>query len=538
MKNIVLYLIASLFCLFLYSCDSLLNIDSETQVTNNYLYTSKEGLQRAIAGLYVYERDEVVDDSNDKSIIYLLQTFDFNTDIFLFRAGNCARVARLHQLNADSPECNDFWIFHYALIGKANEIIEAAQRLGLDDEGIRSVYGEARLIRGRSFFELWKRYERIYLNTQATNVNNLNQSYKPATQEEVFKIVKEDLDEAGRCLSWQLPTFNNGVMYGRYTKAVAKHIRAQVAMWEKDWDTAIKQCEEIFIEGKNYYSMEQSVEKVFSSENLRSKEVLFAYQFSKNIGGGGTISGSALKGHPISVYVTSQYRSMAGCVCASDQGGYGFGRVFPNWHLLNLYSEKDTRKEQLFIHRFKYNDITSPLYGQFIQPKDAGVSYCQRLHPMSVKHADFWTNTDLPTRQSSFRDLIVYRLAETYLMCSEAYFHKGDNANAVKYYNETYQRAGNDAFTGILTLNDLLDEYARELHFEGVRWPLLKRLGLLEEYCRKYSGESKDENPYLDKDYTDARKYFIKGKHEKWPIPSEQILLMGVENFPQTDGWN
>lgn len=538
MKRIILYLICGFSCLTFCQCDHLLYLESETKVTTNYLYTSKGGLQRAIAGLYVYERDMIVDDSNQKSIVYLLQTFDFSTDLILFRAGNCARVARLDQLNADSPECSDFWKFHYALIGKANEIIESAERLGLEDKEIQSIYGEAKLIRARSFFELWKRYDRIYLNTQATSVENLKRTYKPATQDEVFKVVKDDLDEAIKCLDWKLPVYNNGVMYGRYTKAAAKHVRAQVAMWEKDWDTAIKQCEDVFTDGAAYYGLEKNAESVFSGENLRSKEVLYAYQFSKNMGGGGTVTGSTLKGHPISVYVTSQYRSMKGCVCSSDQGGYGFGRVFPNKHLLDLYSDKDTRKKSLFIHEFKYNDVSSPKYGQIIKPTDAGSGYCQRLHPMSKKHADFWTNADLPTRQSSFRDLIVYRLAETYLMCAEAYFHKGDNANAVKYYNKTYRRAGNPSFTGTLTLNDLLDEYARELHFEGVRWPLLKRLGLLEEYCKKYSGEAKSENPYLDKDYTEARKNFITDKHDKWPIPSDQILLMGAENFPQTDGWN
>lgn len=538
MKRIASYFIAGFIGLSFCGCDNLLNLESETKVTNNYLYDSKEGLQRAIAGLYIYERNNIVDDSNEKSIVYLLQTFDFSTDLILFRAGNCARVARLDQLNADSPECSDFWKFHYALIGKANEIIESAEQLGLNDKDIRSIYGEAKLIRGRSFFELWKRYDRIYLNLQATNVNNLNRDYKPATNEEVFKVVKEDLDEAVESLGWELPTYNGSPMYGRYTKAAAKHIRAQVAMWEKDWDIAIKQCEDIFTDGAAYYELEPNTESVFSNENLRSKEVLFAYQFSKNVGGGGTVTGSTLKGHPISVYVTSQYRSMKGCVCASDQGGYGFGRVYPNQHLLDLYSAKDTRKNTLFIHQFKYNDPTSPKYGEVIQPEDAGSSYCQRLHPMSIKHADFWTNSDLPTRQSSFRDLIVYRLAETYLMCAEAYFHKGDNTNALKYFNKTYQRAGNDEFTGTLTLEDILDEYARELNFEGVRWPLLKRLGLLEKYCTQYSGESKAENPYLDKDYTEARKNFIKGKHDKWPIPSDQILLMGANNFPQTDGWN
>lgn len=33
------------------SCDNLLNLESETSVTTNYLKTDKDGLKRAIAGL-------------------------------------------------------------------------------------------------------------------------------------------------------------------------------------------------------------------------------------------------------------------------------------------------------------------------------------------------------------------------------------------------------------------------------------------------------------------------------------------------------
>lgn len=539
MKRITLFFAALLFAAVATGCSDLLDLESETSVTNNYLYTSKDGLQRAIAGLYIYERDNVVDDSNDRPIIYLVQTFDFNTDLLLFRAGNCASIARLETLTADTDVCKAFWDFHYTLIGRANEIIASARALGLEDPEIRSIYGEACLYRGRSYFELWKRFERLYLNTEPTNDSNLKRVYTPATTEAIFARIVEDLDEAVGALGWELPSLNGGIMYGRYTKAVAKHVRAQVAMWQKDYDTAIKQCEDIFTDGAAYCDLESRPEAVFSGADLRSKEVLFAYQFSKNTGGGGTVSGTSLKGHPISVYVTSQYRSMNGCICSSEQGGYGFGRDYPNYRLLNMYGPKDTRRQSLFVDTFYYNDPAGANFGKAIDPKDAGTSYCQRLHPMSIKHADFWTNEDLPTRQSSFRDLIVYRLAETYLMCAEAYFHRdgGSSADALKYFNKTWQRAGNDEFTGALTLDDLLDEYARELHFEGVRWPLLKRLGLLAEYCKAYAGETKAENPYLDQDYIHARNNFQPGKHEKWPIPSNQILLMGAENFPQTDEW-
>ena len=84
------------------SCDSLLNLESETSVTTNWLQTDKEGLRRAIAGLYVYERDNIVDNSNEKGIVIIPQLFDFNTDIFLFNAGNWASLGRLTDLTPDS----------------------------------------------------------------------------------------------------------------------------------------------------------------------------------------------------------------------------------------------------------------------------------------------------------------------------------------------------------------------------------------------------------------------------------------------------
>lgn len=521
------------------SCDNLLNLESETSVTTNYLKTDKDGLKRAIAGLYVYERDNIVDNSDSKGIVILPQLFDFNTDIFLFNAGNWASLGRLTDLTPDSGVIEDYWKFWYAIAGRANEIIASSEHLGLEDPEIRKIHGEACLFRARAYFELWKRFERIYLNTEPTDVSNLERTYKPATKDEVFTLLKNDLDAAIAALPYEIPGYDNGVMYGMYTKATAKHVRAQVAMWEEDWDCVIAQTEDILRDAKGITELENDPAEIFNSENLRSKEVLYAYQFSKNTGGGGVITGTTLKGHPISVYVTSRYSSVDGAISSSDQGGFGYGRDYPNQHLLDMYGPKDKRLDCYFVRKFYYNDPARPeTYGKEIVPKK-DASYIANLHTMSRKHADFWTNADEPDRKTSFRDLIVYRLAETVLMCSEAYYHKGDNTNAVKYFNMTYERAGNDRFEGTLTLENILDEYARELNFEGVRWPLLKRLGLLGEYCREWEGESMAENPYLNKDFTFARQNFVVGKHECWPIPSNQILLMGGSDvYPQNKGWN
>ncbi|MBQ0077984.1 MAG: RagB/SusD family nutrient uptake outer membrane protein [Bacteroidales bacterium] len=556
MKKYIIAILAALPALA--SCNDLLFLESETAVTNNYLYSSKDALARASLALYVVERDNALDadtgnDQTDQGIPYLMKMLDGGTDICLFRAGAGAPIWRDYSYIADQPTIDFFWKYHYKLIGRANEIITAAESIGTDDSDVATIKAEACLTRARAYFDLWKFFERLYLNTEPTTVDNLNRTYTPASREELFTQMKKDLDYAVDNLPWSLPTASSGVMYGRYNKNVALHVRAQVAMWEDDWDEAIACCERIFTDGAAYNSLETDIDRVFRADGgeLRSKEILFSYQFSKNLGGGGDVLSSGnIRGHAINVYVTPQHRSIFGN-CYAEEGGYGFGRIFPNSYLLSLYDQTcDKRYNSYFKHEYTYQDPSSANYGTVIDPKalyDAGKldadNVVRYTHSMCIKQADFWTNQDLPTRQSSFRDLVVYRLAETYLMCAEAYFHKGDNTNALKYFNKTYMRAGNPEFTGTLTLDDLLDEYARECSFEGVRWPLLKRLGILGERVRLHLGDSQDDDPLLKyvrancDNFTAGRRNFKDGKHEKWPIPSNQLLLMGKENFPQNEGW-
>ena len=73
-------------------------------------------------------------------------------------------------------------------------------------------------------------------------------------------LMTTDLDDAMKKSGmWLLPQNNGNVLYGRVTKATAKHVRAQVAMWESDWDTAIEECEDIFKQ-EGIYSMEKKAE--------------------------------------------------------------------------------------------------------------------------------------------------------------------------------------------------------------------------------------------------------------------------------------
>ena len=538
MKNIFNILIIAAAAVFSAGCSGLLDVESKTAVTSDYLYSTPEGLTKAIVGLYTKDRSFATGDA----VEYIVMNLDYCTDLMVFRGGTAATLARLDNTRPNNTNITKIWEQNYQIIGKANEIITAAEEMGLDDPTVKRAYGEAKLFRARSYFMLYQRFERLYLNLEPTSLDNaFGRVFRPASKAELFEVIKTDLDDAIANLEWEIPAGTSGSPdYGRFTKAVAKHVRAQVAMWEEDWTTAINECEDIF-ENPNYGMLSRTID-VFNGPDLRNSEVLYAYQMSSNIGGGASSSDGVMNGHRVSLNVTPNYKKIGGMKNSADEGGYGWGRVYPNTYLLSLYDqEKDNRYKELFKFEYYYNDPDNlPAGAQLGDPVPYdpanAASYLETMHPMSVKYADFgYTNSDNPDRMSSFKDLIVYRLAETYLMCAEAYFHRdGGSGMAATYFNETYARAGNDPKSTI-TLQDLLDEYARELHFEGVRWPLLKRLGLLGDAVRAHAGDLKSEDPKLNADYAQARTNFRENRDWRWPIPESALNLM--PGYGQNEGW-
>lgn len=529
MKNIVrLFSVAAgLTALFAGCSEDLLMVEQKTAPTSSYLYTSTEGLQKAIVGLYTKDRSCV---TADNAQIYVPDFLDYSTDLMIFRGGTAASLARLDNNKPETSYFQGYWNLYYTLIGKANEVIAAAKKIGLDKEGVAQPYGEACLFRAKSYLLLYKRFERLYLNLEPTSVDNaFGRTFRAASKDELFAAIKTDLDEAEKYLEWKYDE------PGRLNKAVAKHVKAIAAMWEEDYDTAAQMCEDIFNgEGKAYYGMEAKSIDVFQGADYDSKEVLYAFQFSNQPGGGNSTSGGNVSGHTLSLIVTPAYQKVSGMIAASEYGGYGWGRVYPNTHLLSLYDKtKDNRYSTLFAEGWICNDPSKPTYGTPLAI-DAS-QYIERGHIYSVKHMDKWTNQDLPSRTSGFRDVLVYRLAQTALLGAEAYYHKGNNAKALEFFNKTYQRAMGEAFTGTLTLDDILDETARECHFEGVRWSQLKRLGLLAEKVHAYYGDLKTEDPKLNADYVQARTNFRDNRDYRWPIPQAQLDLM--PGFGQNAGW-
>ena len=124
-------------------------------------------------------------------------------------------------------------------------------------------------------------------------------------------------------------------------------------------------------------------------------------------------------------------------------------------------------------------------------------------------------------------DFYLLRVAEAYLNAAEAALHVGD-ASKVKTYMDAIRNRAHASTQNSYTLNDVLDERAREMFFEGIRRPDLIRYNFFGGVDVTYGWQGKGGNE------GDTGAPFEKYKNV-YPIPSTEV--MANSNLTQIDGY-
>jgi hypothetical protein len=232
---------------------------------------------------------------------------------------------------------------------------------------------------------------------------------------------------------------------------------------------------------------------------------------------------------------------------ASEFGGYGWARVFPNEYLLSLYNQNtDKRWNAWWQHYYTYNDESYNFSAQTYKfgdtleygqgPMLTGTNFFKDASVGCKKYFD-WVKIANTTR--SFNNIYIYRFSEVYLMAAEAYFRMQNSSKALYFMNELRKnRILAEDPNQILTAIDeetLLDEHARELAFEGRRWFLLKRLGQLVDRVRANGGTTMFRGIIATDPAWYSARSNIQDFHVRWPIPQSEIDAMG--GFPQNTGY-
>lgn len=154
------------------------------------------------------------------------------------------------------------------------------------------------------------------------------------------------------------------------------------------------------------------------------------------------------------------------------------------------------------------------------------------------------------TPTGGFTDTYVFRLAETYLMRAEAYYWLGNLPLAKEDVNEIRRRAKAPELPSV-TLDDILDERARELYIEEHRKVELTRIAFLKAQLGQdgYSlGNFSEKNWYYDrimeKNNFFAEEYFystnafiMKPYHVLWLVPLTAITSNTQGRINQNIGY-
>lgn len=546
MKNIPFYL-AFIFIMFTQSgCSDYLKENPTTSFTASFVYNTPEGLESGVVAIYNLHRSfyENLAANGSNAIV-----IDAKDDLTIPRGGEISNWGRMTQGTTplNSPAHSTYWRHYYRILDRANAIIDAANKIQGMDEARRSrVLGEARFFRANAVFILFKLFNNIYVTTEPTTPENAFRVINDKTPEaEIFNLIKDDLTYAIANLAWKYPDA------GRINQGTARHVRAEVALWQKDWAEAKSQSEAVINSGN--FSLVSSSGLVFRGD-LNHSETLWTIQFRALVNG---------TPHRINFNLMPNYAELIpGSRYTIEQGGRGFGWLTLNNYLRDLLNAdpNDTRiKGSYYIQDYVYNDpatipadkvlgekIIHPQWQEFAATAANRNFFFIRLNAGCKK---YFPDDGNPTVDNQTKNIMLYRLAETYLYAAEANLMLGDNQKALEHLNRVRTRSATKALTSI-TMEDILDEQARELAFEGRRWYMLKRTGRLYDYIVDHAGygmrgDKSPENstagganntPEKPLPYRNDARRIMKPYMVNWVIPRSEMDLLGP-NYPQNEGY-
>lgn len=475
----------------------------------------------------------------------------------------------------NNGQVTNTWTNCYTFINTCNGLVDNAEKItGIDDAEKKRMVAEAKFLRANFYFILVQFWGDVTLNKSFQALPSTSASRSPMS--EVYDFILTDLNDAVKTLP--ASPVAGGVLPGKATAAAAKHLLAKVyltragsaAAKPDDYKNAHTVATDLITSSASLgLGLLPDFGQVHAEGNEGSKEVLWTVQHTSNLAyNGPNNSGGA--DNVLNHMWVPQYENQPG-MKRDVRYGRPYIRCVPTrWLTDTAFADRtnDTRYGKTFQTVWYANNAASisrwpatlpagaPANAQpgglkfgvgdtaiYMPGKDVSNAviaaapyllipprnYNIRLSPAMFKYFDT-KRADL--NYPSIRPVIVYRLAETYLIAAEALLMDGQAAAALPLLNAVRQRAayptGNaeamKAKASDLTLDFILDERARELCGENMRWWDLVRTGKLVERVKKHNLESA---PNIQSP-----------KHLLRPIPQNQIdAVVTGEPYPQNPGW-
>lgn len=509
-------------------------------------------------------------------------TFDMCSDI-ADGTSPWSDISRGNTWASNSSGIQNHWQYLYELVHRSNTVIRNVAKMPISQETIDRVTGEAKFLRGMAYFRLLNCWGAVPYYDETCDINEefatLDAPRTPA--EEIRRHVIDDLTEAIE----KLPVKWDDADLGRATRGAAYALRGKVYLFDKQWDKALADFEEI-VYNKNadygytlhpdynelfrLYNGKHSPEMIFSIQSIDGNTAGYALDIVSYFGNKSTMR--LIAGNRIvpSTRLVDMYENLDGTPFDWDDmfpgyndGGSDVRRRYMSVAIdqgstrvtdlldcdttlvMDAYRNRDPRLNLNVItpysHYLGTDAGSSPMDKQFVLA-DASKGGAPMEAMAFIRNSEGWNSYFwrkwIPTGNldgywgeynRTPYEFPLIRLGDVILMLAEAYNETGQPDKAVAEVNKIRSRVNMpdiDTTGGKEGVTARIrDERARELAGEGQRYWDLHRWGLLQESVKDAT------DIFGDLMYT--RSY--QPRHELWPIPL--VELDRNPNLTQNTGW-
>jgi len=381
---------------------------------------------------------------------------------------------------------DDIWDFNFAGVQRAAFIIENKDKV--DFEGKAQIIAEARFLRAYFNFELVKWFGPIPIKPEGQFELGEETSIPRSPVEDVYALIEDDLQQAIPDMSVQ------PLQVGRASKASAQALLGKVFLYQEKFQQSADQLNEVINSGQFHLFGTQEDEnflQLFEFANENSPESVFEIQYTNTEGAG------------FECLQCSEGNVMVGFSGVRGYNGpiydAGFGFNLPRQEVVDAFNDNDLRKQLSILDIEAWAAETGADFTIGNQDPDTG-------------HTGFYNRKYIPRKNERQADVNLtnpnnyraIRYADVLLMAAEALSRGGINDELARnYVNQVRERAGLNTVnsSGAQLLDDIYLQRRLELVGEGHRFFDLVRTG---RAAQEIEG-------------------FQAGKHDKFPIPLEEI---------------
>ena len=472
MKRLIL-LTAIVSTTLMVSCHGDLNVDQKSYVSEAEMWSSEADFQQAVNGAYVQFRTA-----------FFVRLFNYGS----LRSGQyvCMVVstddAYAYNNNMNSTvNCGTNWQPIYNIIGVCNLILKYIDDVAFQNQHDKDeCKAHAYFLRGFCYFwiaRIWGDAPIVLTGTVSADQEDLYPVRSLQTY--VFAQAEEDILAA----ETYMPATAGNIK--KATATAVQMLKADYYLWmgrcQGQGTPALEKASaalDVVLDSD--HRLAGSFADVFGVENENNAEIIFSIDMTKNESSNNSYFAYFF---PVSSNVTELHAINNPILVASTQ--YKF-RVSDSYMTLMTEDARDTRAA-LSFGRYDYG--TNSFYtwpnkftGEWL--------YGQRYHTS---------------------DIIIYRMAEAYMMKAEIASTMGQSDLACHYLNTIAKRAyGVENYYEASTLstirleNVIIDEYLKEFCMENKCWWLFIRFGVVFERTSSLLGRNGETNILLWPVYTDC----------------------------------